>query len=568
MKKLEHRMYKLNVEVHFNMGKSLVIHNDNRIYVIEQQDKTYKIEKQLNLFATSIKTPERIHTYEIDEYSLWSAAALDIKSIDILEFLKINSNNQMPENVKSYINDTIKDFWTVNFNYKDDHIVLIESNNVKVMKIVKEKIKERNEKDKDKKIVIMKNKSLSFAVNMDESQILKDILIKSNLFIKETVSNVSQIAIKVDCELYEYQKEAVEAFINGNGKDIVKRGLVTMPPGSGKTLVGLKIIETLKVRTLILVEKQDSFNIWRDEIYEKTNFNQSVKDTIECNKINDNITIVTYRNTQGQLFEKINQERWGLIIYDDAHKLPSPKNQRTAFIASPYKLALGSIIHRADNNQNLIYKAIGPKLYSSTIKELEARNIHIKVDCMEIKLPQNYWEIKNSDEELHKEAKNIYKLESYKLIEGKHGDGNYVIGTYYQDVGEKFYNDINNAELAISDKLPQKEREEFLYHINSRNFYKLIASEIIEKLPLKNIDVYISISYKGSSNREEYLRIGKLKSSNIKTDETIDKIGYYYALVNINTKEEEKYRERRDNMISYGYKFKIRDYNDLLKGDF
>lgn len=561
-------MYKLNVEVHFNMGKSLVIHNDNRIYVIEQQDKTYKIEKQLNLFATSIKTPERIHTYEIDEYSLWSAAALDIKSIDILEFLKINSNNQMPENVKSYINDTIKDFWTVNFNYKDDHIVLIESNNVKVMKIVKEKIKERNEKDKDKKIVIMKNKSLSFAVNMDESQILKDILIKSNLFIKETVSNVSQIAIKVDCELYEYQKEAVEAFINGNGKDIVKRGLVTMPPGSGKTLVGLKIIETLKVRTLILVEKQDSFNIWRDEIYEKTNFNQSVKDTIECNKINDNITIVTYRNTQGQLFEKINQERWGLIIYDDAHKLPSPKNQRTAFIASPYKLALGSIIHRADNNQNLIYKAIGPKLYSSTIKELEARNIHIKVDCMEIKLPQNYWEIKNSDEELHKEAKNIYKLESYKLIEGKHGDGNYVIGTYYQDVGEKFYNDINNAELAISDKLPQKEREEFLYHINSRNFYKLIASEIIEKLPLKNIDVYISISYKGSSNREEYLRIGKLKSSNIKTDETIDKIGYYYALVNINTKEEEKYRERRDNMISYGYKFKIRDYNDLLKGDF
>lgn len=561
-------MYKLNVEVHFNMGKSLVIHNDNRIYVIEHQDKTYKIEKQLNLFATSIKTPERIHTYEIDEYSLWSAAALDIKSIDILEFLKINSNNQIPENVKSYINDTIKDFWTLNFSYKDDHIVLIESNNVKVMKIVKEKIKERNEKNKGKKIVIMKNKSLSFAVNMDESQILKDIMIKSNLFIKETVSNVSQIAIKVDCELYEYQKEAVEAFINGNGKDIVKRGLVTMPPGSGKTLVGLKIIETLKVRTLILVEKQDSFNIWRDEIYEKTNFNQSVKDTIECNKINDNITIVTYRNTQGQLFEKINQERWGLIIYDDAHKLPSPKNQRTAFIASPYKLALGSIIHRADNNQNLIYKAIGPKLYSSTIKELEARNIHIKVECMEIKLPQNYWEIKNSDEELHKEAKNIYKLESYKLIEGKHGDGNYVIGTYYQDVGEKFYNDINNAELAISDKLPQKEREEFLYHINSRNFYKLIASEIIEKLPLKNIDVSISISYKGSSNREEYLRIGKLKSSNIKTDETIDKIGYYYALVNINTKEEEKYRERRDNMISYGYKFKIRDYNDLLKGDF
>ncbi|MGD9566779.1 MAG: DEAD/DEAH box helicase family protein [Sedimentibacter sp.] len=550
------------------MGKSLVIHNDNRIYVIEHQDKTYKIEKQLNLFATSIKTPERIHTYEIDEYSLWSAAALDIKSIDILEFLKINSNNQIPENVKSYINDTIKDFWTLNFSYKDDHIVLIESNNVKVMKIVKEKIKERNEKNKGKKIVIMKNKSLSFAVNMDESQILKDIMIKSNLFIKETVSNVSQIAIKVDCELYEYQKEAVEAFINGNGKDIVKRGLVTMPPGSGKTLVGLKIIETLKVRTLILVEKQDSFNIWRDEIYEKTNFNQSVKDTIECNKINDNITIVTYRNTQGQLFEKINQERWGLIIYDDAHKLPSPKNQRTAFIASPYKLALGSIIHRADNNQNLIYKAIGPKLYSSTIKELEARNIHIKVECMEIKLPQNYWEIKNSDEELHKEAKNIYKLESYKLIEGKHGDGNYVIGTYYQDVGEKFYNDINNAELAISDKLPQKEREEFLYHINSRNFYKLIASEIIEKLPLKNIDVSISISYKGSSNREEYLRIGKLKSSNIKTDETIDKIGYYYALVNINTKEEEKYRERRDNMISYGYKFKIRDYNDLLKGDF
>jgi hypothetical protein len=550
------------------MGKSLVIHNDNRIYVIEQRDKTYKIEKQLNLFATSIKTPERIHTYEIDEYSLWSAAALDIKSNEILEFLKINSNNQIPENVKGYINDTIKDFWTLNFNYIDDYLVLVESNNIKVMKIVKEKVKERNENSDDKKIVIMKNKSLSFTVNMDDAQILKDILLKSNLFIKETVSNVSQMAIKVNSELYEYQKEAVEAFINGNGKDIVKRGLVTMPPGSGKTLVVLKIIEILKVRTLILVEKQDSFNIWRDEIYEKTNFNQSVKDTIECNKINDDITIVTYRNAQGRLFEKINQERWGLIIYDDAHKLPSPKSQRTAFIASPYKLALGSIIHRTDNNQNLIYKAIGPKLYSSSIKELEARNIHIRVDCMEIKLPQKYWEIKNGDEELHKEAKNIFKLESYKLIEGKHGDSNYVIGTYYQDVGEKFYYEINNAELAISDKLPQKEREEFLYHINSRNFYKLIASEIIEKLPLKNIDVLISISYKGSSNHEEYLRIGKLKSSNIKTDGTIDKIGYYYALVNINTKEEEKYRERRDNMISYGYKFKIREYNDLLKGDF
>lgn len=550
------------------MNKSLVIHNDNRIYVIEQEDKAYEVEKQLNSFATSIKTPESIHTYEMDEYSLWSAAALDIKSDDILYFLKINSKNKVPEKIKRYIKDRIQDFWTLDLNYLDDHTVLVESSNRKVMKLVKEKIKESNDKDNTRKILIMKNKSLSFVVTVEDAQTLKDILLKSNVFIKETVSNVTQIALKVKNELYTYQKEAVEAFINGNRKDIVKRGLITMPPGSGKTLVGLKIIEILKVRTLILVEKPDSFNIWKNEIDENTNLSQTVKDSIECNKINDSISIVTYVKAQGDLFNQLNQEKWGLIIYDDAHKLPSPKSQRTAFIASPYKLALGSIIHRKDNNQSLIYKAIGPKVHSSTIKELETRNIHIKVDCMEIKLPQRYWETKSTDEELHKEAKNMYKLEAYKLIENKHGNSNYVLGTYYQDVGEKLYNDIKNLELAVSNKLPLKEREEFIEHINSRNFYKLIASEIIEKLPLENIDVLISISYKGSSNREEYLRIGKLKSSNIKKDETTDKIGYYYALVNENTKEEIKYRIRRDQMISHGYRFKIRDYDDLIKGDF
>ncbi|MBZ9606528.1 helicase-associated domain-containing protein [Clostridium estertheticum] len=540
-----------------------MVHNDRRIYIIESLDNNYEIERELNKFASLIKVPEGIHTYELDEYSLWSSAALGMKYDHIILFLQDNCKNIVSDKIKIYIKNKIKEFWTIKLEYVSDNKVILEANDNRTIKelIIKIRFDKAVELSKAQ-ISIISVDELTVVLECKDIYSLKEFLINNNIYIDEIIGNIKDIKVKVISDLYDYQVEAVNAFISGNRGIIKGRGVISMPPGSGKTLVGLKIIEYMKVKTLILVENKESFNCWLEELKDKTNLGANSESLIKYNELNSSISIITYREAQ-ELLTRIKTERWGLIIYDDAHKLPGPKSKILGYISSRYKLALGSILKREDNRHYIIYKAVGPKIYNLTLRELEIRGIQIEVICTEVKIPQNYWDFNQrvNEKELLREAKNQNKIEIYKLLEGKHKNSKIVLVSTYKEVAYKFHDIICDSTLIVGKTNPNN-RQILVEEYNSKNVGKLIASELLEKLQINNIDVLISLSYIGKSEREEYLRIGKLKSSNLNKH----KVAYYYALVSENTCEDRVFKKRSQDMVKHGYKFKIIYYRSYNKG--
>lgn len=181
-----------------------------------------------------------------------------------------------------------------------------------------------------------------------------------------------------------------------------------------------------------------------------------MKEKIRFNELNDNISIVTYKKAQGDFLEHLNNENWGLIIYDDAINLPTQESKYAAFLPSTYKLAMGSILERKDGHEILIFEAIGPKVYNLTLREMEVKGIQIPVKCIEIKLPKEYWDDKTSNQKgtLHTVAKNKNKIIAYDLLKTHFKNEKIVLVSTYIDVGEKFHSIINGSYI-IDHKVMQ-----------------------------------------------------------------------------------------------------------------
>jgi len=530
-------------------NRPLVVHSDRKIYLIEKLDSEYEIEDQLNVYATLVHTPTNVHTYYLDEFSLWSATLLGYKEKDILEFLQYNSKNILPQGIVEYIKETIKDLWTMEI-YVEADIFKLKGNNRAIGKILEAK------ELKDK--ILWKEKGIVSFEKRDLYDI-RNFLLNQNVYIIEKTNKFNHCNLKINdnVTLYRYQNEAVNKFINN--KNISGRGVITMPPGSEKTLVALKIIELLKVNTLILVNHEKRYFRWLEEIEEKTNFDESY---VAYNDFGSKkpICICTYSYAASVLKDENKNAGWGFIVYDDANRLPAKKASKTAYITSKYKLAMDSILWRSDNNEQLIFKAIGPKVFNLTLRKLEEQHYQIKVKCYEVKVPFQSWEIAKEGSLNHTVSKNLNKIYAYKYISNKHRNCQKVLVSHFLKVASKF-NDILMIPLC-NGKTDYEKKEENIHLFNSKIKDSIVFTDVFENQFLKDIDVLISLSYNGNSEREEYLRIGKLKASN--KDRNI--IGFYYALVSEDTEEDEIYSTRRNRMLKYGYSFRIITLDELRRG--
>lgn len=531
----------------------MVVHSDRKIYLIEKLDSKYTVEDQLNAYATLVHTPTNVHTYRLDEFSLWSAALQGDTAKDITQFLQQYARNVLPQRIIEYIEETIRDFWTMEI-YVEEKIFELEGNSKAIKKIVDI----QGLKDK-----IVRTEETTVTFDKKDLYTIRNILLNENLYLveKNTKSTSCNLKIKDNITLYRYQREAVEAFMNKENQNITGRGVMIMPPGSGKTIVGLKVIELLKVNTLILVKTKDDYKIWLNEIKDKTNFDE---EHIAYNdfKLEKPICVCTYDYVAKVLDDEMINVNWGFIIYDNANSLPTTKRSRAAYIPSKYKLAMDSILWRSDNNEGLIFKTIGPKVFNVTLKKLEEEHYQIKVKCFEVKIPFKPWDIEDEEDINHTVSKNLNKVEAFGYIENKHKDKQKILVSRFKKVAGKFHEafTISLCDGGSNDQL----REEMVGAFNDKDIDSIVFTNIFESQSLKDIDVLISLSYYGESEREEYLRIGKLKGSNEGRRIT----GYYYALVSEDTKEEEIYIERRDNMLKYGYDFRIITLEELRRGDF
>jgi len=380
--------------------KPLIIQSDRTLMLEVGHPGYVECRDFLALFAELVKSPEFIHTYRVTPLSLWNAAALGVPFKEILEGLEAFSRYGIPSNVIVDMREWYETYGKLvlqKAEAADDCLELV----VKDTRILER---------------IRNNKSLEeFWVNNDglpglfipqaRRGDLKQALIKAGYPVKDLCGylegerlDITLRSIDLDgnsFQLRDYQKDAIDMFYCA-GQKTGGSGVIVLPCGSGKTIIGLGTMAQISSHTLIVATNNVSVRQWRDELLSKT----SVKETDigeftgRVKEIRP-ITITTYqmlthRRTKDEPLHNLNiftEHNWGLIIYDEVHVLPAPVFRATTAIQARRRLGLTATLVREDGREDDVFALIGPKRYDVPWKTLESRGYIAEAICTEYRIP-------------------------------------------------------------------------------------------------------------------------------------------------------------------------------------
>jgi len=321
--------------------------------IVNADSKAYpEVRAFLIKFAVLEKSPSHLHTYRINAPSLWSAAAAGLKPGDILGFLREHSRVDLPEEITKEVVEETGKYGLIKLVKKGNEIVL-ESEDKELLKYLESQ--NISTKVKDRGAVKMELLKLGYPV--------EDLC---------GFEEGERYEITFKAHIRDYQREAINSFTGD--------GVIVLPCGAGKTIVGIGIIAKLKTSTLIICPNQVSVSQWINEILDKTCASRNeVGEYTAARKEIKPITITTYqmltfkKGSEMVHLELFNKRNWGLIIYDEVHLLPAEVFKETAGLQAKRRLGLTATFVREDGREKEIFTLIGPKRYESPWKEIEEK---------------------------------------------------------------------------------------------------------------------------------------------------------------------------------------------------
>lgn len=378
-----------NNPVIIQSDRSLLVEVDNPLYP-EARDN-------LSLFAELEKSPEHVHTYRISPLSLWNAAASGLVSDKVVEVLQKLSKYEVPQNIIFEIREHMDRYGQLELVTEGDRLKLVATdvhilveilNNKSIVSLVGERIG-RFELE-----VPVKNRGA-----------LKQALIKVGFPVKDVAGYTEGEPHDIDLrektasgesfEVRAYQKEAADLFYV-NGSPLGGSGVVVLPCGAGKTVVGMDVMSRLKTQTLILTTSINAVKQWKRELIDKTSLteNDIGEYTGECKDLKP-VTVTTYnilvyrkkKEEDFLHFHVFSAMKWGLIIYDEVHLLPAPVFRATSEIQARRRLGLTATLVREDGHEEDVFSLIGPKKYDVPWKVLEKQQWIATAECTEIRIP-------------------------------------------------------------------------------------------------------------------------------------------------------------------------------------
>lgn len=517
------------------MNKPLIIQKNKDIYFYKnicEDDKN--IEAYLKKSLMQISYNEKITIYKLDEYSIVSLLMLgEDKLKNLIDFLKENSLNEFPVEIENEVNENINSFKQVSLELGTSEIIL------RILKgdissLIDNNKNLKKESTYDKKTNTYKFK-LEARKKLEKELIDKDINVKfSNDFIQLN----QELNFKSNINLRYYQIEAIESILNSNN------GLILMPPGAGKNYLAIKIIEKLKVPTLILCDNICEY--WKENFCEQTTVSESDITIIDSKNIQlKSITLCSYTQTmKEEIFEILNNNIWGVIIYDNAHKALTDKTTKVLYLKGNYRYALASTLRRTDGKGKLLQRFLGAKLYNVTYEELVTNLYQKNSRCYLLDIRDYRIDFLNVCERI---------LDAYKskkiLIVSRTKEEN-------KSISDKFA--IENLNGSTNKQIRRKLVEKYVEDKTS----KLCISNLLEKLPITNIDIMICLSYIGASGIEEIFRLGRLRS-------TYNKLRQNTTAVLIDViKDDKDYRSlegKKEVLNIFGCKYEELGINELME---
>lgn len=551
-----------------------VVQSDGTI-LVEVDHPDYELARDsLMRFSDLVKSPEYIHTYQLSSLSLWNAASCGLTSEQVIESLSAISRYPVPQNISHFIRDTMGKFGVLQLVREGDALILKSKDPV-----VFEEIR-RSEKIYHlfKEIVGQD----SAVIHPHARGPLKETLVKIGYPVEDLAGYSQGDPLSINLKpvtssgqpfkLRPYQEAARDAFWAG-GTERGGSGVVVLPCGAGKTIVGLGVMEKVAMHTLILTTNVVAVRQWINELLDKTDVDPSeVKEYTGEKKDVGPVTVSTYQiltyrrkcsKEEYPHFSIFNRANWGLIIYDEVHLLPAPVFRITASLQATRRLGLTATLVREDGRQDEVFSLIGPKKFDKPWKELEAQNWIAQAHCHEIRVdlsPEDRIAYATADERdrYRIAATNPNKIPIMQRIVQMHKDDQIlVIGQYLEQL--ETIARVLGAPL-LCGQTPNSEREKLYARFREGSIRVLVVSKVANfSVDLPDASVAIQVSGTFGSRQEEAQRLGRILRPKPQGESAV-----FYSLVTWNTKDQEFSQKRQLFLTEQGYKYTIWEAGQFL----
>lgn len=552
--------------------KPLIVQSDRTILVEVSFAQYEEVRDKLIKFAELVKSPEHIHTYRITSLSLWNAAALGITAKEIIATLGRYGRYDLPENVAAEILEYVSRYGRLTLERDEDPKILLLKCDDPIL------AREIGNYDEIAPMLFRRSNKQTLRVNSRFRGHLKQALIKIGYPVEDLVGYVPgepfELQLRaitlsgISFSLRDYQDEAVELFHAG-GTAKGGSGVILLPCGSGKTIVGLGVMDKTQSYTLIITTSTVAVRQWIDEIRDKTMVSQDeIGEYTGDRKELRPITITTYQTLTYRPhgsedfihLNLFNAQNWGLIIYDEVHLLPAPVFRITAEIQSRKRLGLTATLVREDGREDDVFSLIGPKRYDLPWRELEKQGWIAEAICREIRvsMPDDLrldYALASKRSKYRIAAENPRKsLVVEQLVEQHQDDMVLIIGGYLEQVREIAAH--FNAPL-ITGRTSNKRREELYGKFRTGEIRLLVVSKVANySIDLPDANVAIQISGMFGSRQEEAQRLGRILRPKFNGG-----LASFYTIVSKDTCDQEFASKRQLYLTEQGYRYVITDFN-------
>jgi DNA excision repair protein ERCC-3 len=543
----------------------LIVQSDKTLLLEVDHPRAPDCRRAIAPFAELERAPEHVHTYRLTPLGLWNARAAGHDAEQVVDVLLEYSRYPVPHALLVDVAETMARYGRLQLLKDPAHGLVLRATDIPVLEEVL----------RSKKVIPLvgvRHEGDTVAVHPSERGHLKQVLLKLGWPAEDLAGYVDgeQHPIELREEgwaLRPYQSEAVEGFWHGGS------GVVVLPCGAGKTLVGAAAMARSRTTTLILVTNTVSARQWRDELIRRTSLTEhEIGEYSGSRKEIRPVTIATYqvvttkRKGAYAHLDLFDARDWGLIVYDEVHLLPAPVFRMTADLQARRRLGLTATLVREDGREGDVFSLIGPKRYDAPWKDIEAQGYIAPADCVEVRvtLPDRErlaYATAEPEERYRLCATSPSKSRVVETLARRHaGEQLLVIGQYLDqlaDLGERLDAPVITGETTVA------ERQRLFGEFRAGEVHTLVVSKVANfSIDLPEASVAIQVSGSFGSRQEEAQRLGRLLRP--KGD---GRSARFYAVVARDTLDQDFAAHRQRFLAEQGYAYRIEDAENLLERD-
>ena len=539
----------------------LIVQSDKTILLEVDHPSASEARRAIAPFAELERSPEHIHTYRLTPLGLWNARAAGHDAEQVVDALLTHSRYAVPHALLVDVAETMGRYGRLRLDKHPGHGLVLSSTDRPVLEEVL----------RAKKVAGMLGARIdedTVVVHPSERGNLKQALLKLGWPAEDFAGYVDGEAhdialVQDEWELRPYQAEAAESFWHGGS------GVVVLPCGAGKTIVGAAAMGHAQATTLILVTNTVSARQWKDELVRRTSLTpDEIGEYSGAVKEVRPVTIATYqvlttkRKGVYPHLELLDARDWGLIVYDEVHLLPAPIFRMTADLQARRRLGLTATLVREDGREGEVFSLIGPKRYDAPWKDIEQQGYIAPANCVEVRvsLPEGErlaYATADPEERYRLASCTHAKVDVVRRLIKQHaGQPTLVIGQYIDqldELGELLGAPVIKGETTVT------ERQRLFDAFRAGELELLVVSKVANfSIDLPSAEVAVQVSGSFGSRQEEAQRLGRLLRP-----KSAGKTAHFYTVVSRDTVDADFAQNRQRFLAEQGYAYRIVDAADL-----